>query len=114
MRVPPSFKNSATTPALRPLTSSMNAGGKDHSRPTMSPIFFMKTPVLPPLFLGTAVFALPPCGGGLGRGVLDHLTPTLTLPHQGGGIKIIFAPTATRQSGCCGNPSSWWGRGLAG
>src|SRR5687768_227669 len=38
-RVPPSLTYSATTSASRRLTSSMNAGGKDHSRPTMSPTF---------------------------------------------------------------------------
>src|SRR5688572_33396263 len=30
---------SATTPVWRRFTSSMNAGGKDHSRPTRRPIF---------------------------------------------------------------------------
>src|SRR5262245_33487415 len=37
MRVPPSLTYSATTPASRLLTSSMNAGGQDHSRPTNRP-----------------------------------------------------------------------------
>src|SRR5580704_15412189 len=36
MRVPPSFTNSAVTPASRLFTSSMNFGGNDHSRPTMT------------------------------------------------------------------------------
>src|SRR5688572_29244721 len=45
-RVPPSFTNSATTSASRRLTSSMNAGGKDHSRPTMSPTFAIMLCVL--------------------------------------------------------------------
>src|SRR5690349_12402585 len=36
----PSFTNSATTPWSRPFTSSMNLGGNDHSRPTISPTFF--------------------------------------------------------------------------
>src|SRR5260370_20053963 len=39
MRVPPSLTNSATTFSLRRLTSSMKAGGKDHSRPTSRPTF---------------------------------------------------------------------------
>src|SRR6266516_3221472 len=39
MRVPPSLTNSATTPSSRRLTSSMKAGGKDHSRPTSRPTF---------------------------------------------------------------------------
>src|SRR5581483_12051990 len=39
MRVPPSLTNSAVTPAWRRLTSSINFGGNDHSRPTMRPIF---------------------------------------------------------------------------
>src|SRR5260370_37486327 len=39
MRVPPSLTNSATTPSSRWLTSSMKAGGKDHSRPTSRPTF---------------------------------------------------------------------------
>ena len=39
MRGAPSVTNSATTPSSRRFTSSMNAGGKDHSRPTMRPIF---------------------------------------------------------------------------
>src|SRR5881392_2705171 len=39
MRVPPSLTNSATTPSSRRLTSSMKAGGKDHSRPTNRPTF---------------------------------------------------------------------------
>src|SRR2546421_4035503 len=39
MRVPPSLTNSATTSSSRRLTSSMKAGGKDHSRPTSRPIF---------------------------------------------------------------------------
>src|SRR5687768_7061292 len=37
--VPPSFTNSAVTPESRRATSSMNAGGNDHSRPTTKPIF---------------------------------------------------------------------------
>src|SRR5688572_3610678 len=41
MRVPPSLANSATTPAFRLFTSSMNRGGNDHSRPTMTPTFFI-------------------------------------------------------------------------
>src|SRR5688500_15218358 len=45
-RVPPSFTYSATTSASRRLTSSMNAGGKDHSRPTMSPTFAIMLCVL--------------------------------------------------------------------
>src|SRR5260370_29384881 len=39
MRVPPSLTNSATTSSSRRLTSSMKAGGKDHSRPTSRPTF---------------------------------------------------------------------------
>src|SRR5262245_2383416 len=39
MRVPPSWANSATTPASRRLTSSIKAGGNDHSRPTSKPTF---------------------------------------------------------------------------
>src|SRR6266478_5881576 len=39
MRVPPSLTNSATTPSSRRFTSSMKAGGKDHSRPTIRPTF---------------------------------------------------------------------------
>src|SRR5687767_10844188 len=38
-RVPPRDTNSATTSASRRLTSSMKAGGKDHSRPTIRPTF---------------------------------------------------------------------------
>src|SRR5687768_5645642 len=45
-RVPPSFTYSATTSASRRLTSSMNAGGKDHSRPTISPTFAIMLYVL--------------------------------------------------------------------
>ena len=33
MEVAPILANSTTTPALRFATSSMNAGGNDHSRP---------------------------------------------------------------------------------
>ena len=40
-RVPPSLAYSAVTPVPRLLTSSMKAGGQDHSRPTMTPIFGM-------------------------------------------------------------------------
>ena len=39
MRVMSSDTYSAVTPALRRFTSSMNGGGKDHSRPTRRPIF---------------------------------------------------------------------------
>src|SRR4051794_39892622 len=39
MAVPPSLASSAVTPTLRPLTSAMNAGGNDHSRPTSNPTF---------------------------------------------------------------------------
>ena len=39
IRGAPSFTYSAVTPASRRFTSSMNAGGKDHSRPTISPTF---------------------------------------------------------------------------
>src|SRR5262245_29181092 len=39
MRVPPSVTYPATTPAWRRLTSSRNAGGNDHSRPTSRPTF---------------------------------------------------------------------------
>src|SRR5215467_8898542 len=39
MRVLPSLTNSATTPSSRRFTSSMKAGGKDHSRPTSRPTF---------------------------------------------------------------------------
>src|SRR5580693_8408228 len=46
MRVPPSLAYSATTPALRRLTSSIKAGGHDHSRPTITPIFDI---VYPPI-----------------------------------------------------------------
>src|SRR5687768_1321938 len=46
MRVPPSLTYSATTPSSRRATSSMNAGGNDHSRPTSKPIFCI-TPSLP-------------------------------------------------------------------
>src|SRR5262245_37006898 len=42
MRVPPSWTYSATTPALRPLTSSRKRGGQDHSRPTSSPTLCMR------------------------------------------------------------------------
>src|SRR5688572_13292344 len=35
---PPTFANSATTPLSRRFTSSMKAGGQDHSLPTNSPI----------------------------------------------------------------------------
>ncbi len=34
----PILTNSASTPASRRRTSSMNAGGNDHSRPTMRPM----------------------------------------------------------------------------
>src|SRR6476661_6987890 len=40
--VPPSFTYSASTPSSRRFTSSMNAGGKDHSLPTSRPIFSMR------------------------------------------------------------------------
>src|SRR3954447_19973017 len=39
--VPPSFTYSASTPASRLATSSMKAGGKDHSRPVSRPTFTM-------------------------------------------------------------------------
>src|SRR5579859_2336086 len=39
MRVPPILTYSATTPSSRRLTSSMKAGGNDHSRPTSRPTF---------------------------------------------------------------------------
>src|SRR6266545_5749778 len=44
MRVPPSSAYSATISSLRLLTSSIKAGGHDHSRPTITPIFC----ILPP------------------------------------------------------------------
>ena len=43
----PSWTNSAMTPASRRFTSSMNAGGKLHSRPTISPIFVLTSLLLP-------------------------------------------------------------------
>src|SRR5579885_2372408 len=39
MLMPPRVTNSAVTPSSRRLTSSIKAGGKDHSRPTISPTF---------------------------------------------------------------------------
>src|SRR6266550_3314877 len=39
--VAPSLMKSATTPLSRRFTSSMNFGGNDHSRPTISPTFFV-------------------------------------------------------------------------
>src|SRR4051812_23839172 len=39
IRVPPSLAYSATTPAFRLFTVSMNWGGQDHSRPTNRPTF---------------------------------------------------------------------------
>src|SRR6185503_20330660 len=55
MRGAPSLTSSASTPSLRRLTSSMKAGGKLHSRPTINPIFvFMRgwllivSPYVPP------------------------------------------------------------------
>ncbi len=45
MRVPPSLAYSAITPSFRLLTSSIKAGGQDHSRPTITPILS----ILPPL-----------------------------------------------------------------
>ena len=37
----PILANSAVTPAFRRATSSMKAGGKDHSRPTRRPTVFV-------------------------------------------------------------------------
>ena len=39
MRGAPSFTSSAVTPSFRRFTSSMKAGGKLHSRPTIRPTF---------------------------------------------------------------------------
>ncbi len=47
MRVPPSLAYSAITPSSRRLTSSINAGGQDHSRPTITPIFCISPPHRP-------------------------------------------------------------------
>src|ERR1700687_879214 len=44
MRVPPSCAYSAVTPVWRWLTSSIKAGGNDHSRPTITPIFVIAPP----------------------------------------------------------------------
>ncbi len=44
IRLPPSLTKSATTPWSRRLTSSMKAGGKDHSRPTIRPTFSVMLP----------------------------------------------------------------------
>src|SRR3970040_2427426 len=44
MRVPPSLAYSAMTPVLLRLTSSIKAGGHDHSRPTMTPILSICPP----------------------------------------------------------------------
>ncbi len=44
---PPTLAYSATTPRSRRLTSSMKAGGQDHSRPTNNPMrFVMRPPVV--------------------------------------------------------------------
>src|SRR5262249_28285815 len=43
----PIFTSSAVTPASRRRTSSTNAGGNDHSRPTMSPMRLVMSSVLP-------------------------------------------------------------------
>src|SRR6476661_311106 len=42
----PTLTSSAVTPAWRRWTSSTNAGGNDHSRPTMSPIRLVMSQVL--------------------------------------------------------------------
>src|SRR5262245_8669569 len=47
-RVPPSLASSAITPWPRLATSSINAGGHDHSRPTSKPTFFTGDPLIVP------------------------------------------------------------------
>src|SRR5262245_40199192 len=81
MAVPPSLTYSATTPWSRRFTSSMNAGGNDHSRPTSRPTFSMGVSGQAGTFPGGGGVEVYARGGGEARSIgpadvmPDHVVP---------------------------------------
>src|SRR5689334_19803529 len=102
MLAAPIWTNSASTPSLRRATSSMKAGGNDHSRPTNSPTLSVMA------FLPLRSAARNRCGCGrrcksvVAAEILpDHLAPPGPIVGPAvpdpQGMPDVFAPEQARE-----------------